>query len=129
MPVEKILYILKELNLLMLLLRGHALLQNFILTAVTSLQLLRLMAEVKVSGLDSTRIYQFRDLSFQLVCVIYNNNNNNSNNNGICLQEKRKGYQDRKRGGKKKLRACPGFEPGTSRTQSENHTPRPTSHA
>ena len=24
--------------------------------------------------------------------------------------------------------ACPGFEPGTSRTRSENHTPRPTSH-
>ena len=24
--------------------------------------------------------------------------------------------------------ACPGFEPETSRTQSENHTPRPTGH-
>ena len=33
-----------------------------------------------------------------------------------------------KKGSYSGKRARPGFEPGTSRTLSENHTPRPTSH-
>ena len=35
---------------------------------------------------------------------------------------------DRENKRSKGFRARPGFEPGTSRTRSENHTPRPTSH-
>ena len=46
--------------------------------------------------------------------------------NGVVLTEMRCGCRSVTNGCLQNLRASPGFEPGTSRTLSENHTPRPT---
>ena len=46
----------------------------------------------------------------------------------FCLERKHEKYIVLAAYTEKKGRARPGFEPGTSRTLSGNHTPRPTSH-
>ena len=54
------------------------------------------------------------------------------NEKGFFLQlfhfEKRVSILQTRRKTEPLYRARPGFEPGTSRTRSENRTPRPTSH-